>query len=819
MDGYYNIIEFVVADRAIQGGIEGESNSVYRALRLELEGDFVWRAGMEASVYSFRCPYDEFEKLGGNADREGELRFYYSRSAGLPDWRIKRMRIIDVVPLQIGLGADQKRRIIDYRILIADMREGWVWPRGGNLRVLWDYGDEDPAYSSKVNPKEVPAERHKDNSVLMEACLVMMGVKLYSIDLAVDNVPPIRDLEWRGNHAPTELAKLLEHCGAVLALDSSGMVRIVPIGSGLAPTVPEGQRLGDDLVLPSIDRRPPTVIVTSEPSAVINTATVKGPSSATWQFVAQHGNGTWKPQDQLYELLGGMTPAEMVRDHFMNAPAMHRERMRRQFFRFIRLRTDSKRMRMLRSLYTKDDAGVIGPRPVAVVARVAVVGQDGTFVNETMDCGAAYLHYGNEKGVPFPIIQVSQRLGRVRVDGVDDPDAEFVELAADDMTVQFSHEVIEEFEASAGKASAGKAAAGKAAAAYYQAGYRWDGKAAVKLSDGDLRNALAGGRDAWVIQRPELVEYRLDGEPLNRDELDEMAVRIAAVHLRGALAGEAKLTSVMGWCSAELSGLVSEIKLSQRPPAMWIRQNTWFAPSSSVRMDLWRKERKAAEAYPGQLATAGTAVAQGADAAKQPVVPLMPSTQGGGGADSLVIVKITGTGQGGKYTGQIGRGRSTAATAGQLAMPVGMTFDETGTCLVLDLDEDGLPTHWIQVGACVPGKIVGRTAGTPGVPIVMISGGLARTANAQTLPGTGEGTDTPDTATWSRGAAGAGTSYGDCPVSVPVTTRVVYDPAVGKRVLYGMQRWLTYSARGELVAVSAETRYEVDVTAPCVVTP
>jgi hypothetical protein len=164
-----------------------------------------------------------------------------------------------------------------------------------------------------------------------------------------------------------------------------------------------------------------------------------------------------------------------------------------------------------------------------------------------------------------------------------------------------------------------------------------------------------------------------------------------------------------------------------------------------------------------------------------------------------VVVQITGTaGGGGKYSGQILGGNSGAGTSGNLAMPEGLSG--AGPALILNEEEDGLSGHRLAVPCYAIGEIVGVSGGQT---VVMIRGALGATAGATSLAGSGV---SADSGSWSR--AGSGT-----PVTVTMQTRTVWDSGDG--VLYGYSRNLSFDARGELVAVSAESQYTIDTPTAC----
>lgn len=162
------------------------------------------------------------------------------------------------------------------------------------------------------------------------------------------------------------------------------------------------------------------------------------------------------------------------------------------------------------------------------------------------------------------------------------------------------------------------------------------------------------------------------------------------------------------------------------------------------------------------------------------------------------VVQITGASGGGKYTGSILTGASSAASSGTLAMPEGMRAGPGA--LILNQEEDGQTGHRLKVPCYAVGQIVGVSKG---LTVVMIRGALGATGGPTSLAGSGL---SPDSTTWSRSSDGT-------PVLITLQARTFWDSTGG--VLYAYQRNLTFDARGLLVSVSAETQVTVDVPTAC----
>jgi len=185
-----------------------------------------------------------------------------------------------------------------------------------------------------------------------------------------------------------------------------------------------------------------------------------------------------------------------------------------------------------------------------------------------------------------------------------------------------------------------------------------------------------------------------------------------------------------------------------------------------------------------------------------------------GGKEKVAGVIAANAAGGGKYDGKVLTGRSTAAAAGNLGMPEGLDAPAASDALVLNLDEDGLPTHWLKTGTYFEGVKVGMTEEATPRMIVVIPRGVARTASPSTLGSGAEGSETADTKEWQRDAVAAGDVYGDCPLEAWFVSRTVYNEA-GDEILYQMMRKASFDAQGRLWKISAETRVTVDEPDDC----
>jgi hypothetical protein len=167
---------------------------------------------------------------------------------------------------------------------------------------------------------------------------------------------------------------------------------------------------------------------------------------------------------------------------------------------------------------------------------------------------------------------------------------------------------------------------------------------------------------------------------------------------------------------------------------------------------------------------------------------------------AIVLISGPATG-GGKYTGQVLGGTSTATATGTLAMPEGLTAGDDA--LILNEEETGLSGHRLAPGSFAVGRVAGRTNGT----VIVVIRGAAGATSGPTALGDGSGGSVGAQGTsWSKGADAT-------PVDLWVQTRTVWDSSTGTLLAY--VRKLSFDARGLLYAVSGEDSVTVDVATAC----
>lgn len=700
---------------------------------LSLEGQWVMSAGLKPNVNRAIVPFTQFDLLSkGDAFLDaGTVEFWFSTRPGqsaAPDVSLAGWRIVDVEATESGTPRGMNAsRITEYRLHLADARERFIAPKGGILT------------RGSINGSGLRKEELTRNSILIRWCLEAMGITA-SIPEDVDAIEPARGLQWNGTHAPTELAKLLDHCFAAFLVMPDGRFRVEMMVNGNEPAIPVGRQAGVTK-LPGIGRRGKTIVITSAPYPVIDTRTMAGPSETTWEFVVRDYSKSdpfktapgWAPIEKYVPAVaGGVQASAATIKHFQDiADPDIRTRLLYDAWRFIRLSAevfDPRKSPGLRVL-VNDDGTLSIPR---VRAKTVIRGVNGGLTTATTLVDVPVLELLTDQKTGQLIVALPHAIGKVAIDDAPDFYEQFLPLKDGELEVEMS------FEASAdGKKQ------------YFTTGYHLSGKGIEKLKEDETRSIISSpGSDAVFLSRRELRLRLRNKEEINRDELEVRAKTIAAQYLAGSQDSYI-IQMASGFLPGQLSGKLAEVRWDQRAAMTTFKVNSWHYPlQAAANREALLSSLK--EAFSGQSQTQQERQEMGGSGASQPAVSVLPASGQASSADTLVVVKITASGQDGKFSGQIGRGRSTAGTANALAMPEGLEFTEAGTCLVLHLAEDGLPGHrWLRTGSYVLGKVVGRTAATNPLPIVMVVGpkdGMTF-AVAVTKDGGADGTQTT-AATW-----------------------------------------------------------------------
>ncbi len=611
---------------------------------------WILRAGVEPTLNSGLVSAADFQAIG--AARTGAVAFYHNVApgAGGPDVVMRNVTIVNAVPEVWGLdeaGAaavragtaklHERRRGMVMRLHFADFRHRFVAPRGGMVT------------RGTLNAKGGPAQY--SNGELIQICLEAMGFTAgqYLIDKRVNDVPPPRDLHWLANHAPTELAKVLDQCGAVFCPQSDGRVRIDLVGRGPEPAVSEELLIGRT-PLPDFDRRGRTVVMTTGVAGVIKSKTMIGPTSGaaagTWEFVAQDfvlvpgtKDGFHKDEDgiermylgQRYEAwrplvelsyLNGKTPIEHVRNDFADIEGSDRDNARRQFYRYLRLSPMAQGLIPLRKLYGGKD-GIFSD--VRIRARAAR--QDGerrlwSNVDEHVEVFAGLMKHFKEPAepgkpvLPSVIIEVPDRLLRVDTPNAVDLDASAEELRFGDLEVTVSYyEVVRD-----GNGKAVLDSKGNQYPQTFNLGFTNEAGEVRELTESELAAALTDP-ETLIIHRPDQALVDFEGNASNRGELVAEFTRRAPRYMRTDDDPPVHVLAV-GFVKCELSGRVAEVVYSQDGVSTTCQVNTWFLPAGTIRLDDWKRLFDAGGAFPGQATHTAERIANGAPESRQPVVPL-----------------------------------------------------------------------------------------------------------------------------------------------------------------------------------------------------
>ncbi len=570
MDQKFNIITFTVT-----GGHVDDNGGP--TLTLKLDGEWVISCGLEPNINRAIVPFTEFDKLpagpsggGPNPDQIGTINFYYSADpakGGKPDYSIQNVRIVDVAA---NLVAECKAtpagkstlRIAEYVLFFADFREKIVPPRGGRLLDgPLNIGSDDINYPT-------PLASPHDNQDLAHRCLKAMGLDNEVPD-AVKSFHPLMNLQWHGAHAPTELAKILEHCNAVFAPQSSGEGLVFTTGSGDLPSVSQ-DRKEYQLTLPGIDRRGKTVIFSSAPTAVCDTYQLSGVDHTTggsnpliYMCKSAGPSGAWGPM--------GPSQASNIQNHSPYPPDAYRALQ-------INPDTFDPRLRpVLRRVFSSDSV----PNRSALTVSATIATQDlgGAWNNSTdTNIDVTHVYEGN-------IIVLAQRLGKVSTPDTGNVDGQFEEIDSGPL-------VTVTVESTAPCPSNNVLLVRE----FFYSGWRRDAGTGTptQLSDDEVNNALADpGQDVVIIHRPEMRLVRnqtgasditqkySSGETDNKADLTTRCQQLADRYLRGSGSPAVEIAA-KGFLSAEVNGKVAEIRIDQDRCRTVFKVQTWWIPSGQT---------------------------------------------------------------------------------------------------------------------------------------------------------------------------------------------------------------------------------------------
>jgi hypothetical protein len=168
----------------------------------------------------------------------------------------------------------------------------------------------------------------------------------------------------------------------------------------------------------------------------------------------------------------------------------------------------------------------------------------------------------------------------------------------------------------------------------------------------------------------------------------------------------------------------------------------------------------------------------------------------------LVPVRITANADGGGiYVGEflIGSPDVVRTTEADLGATAG--FEGSAECLIVNAEENGLPTHWLKVDDYAIGKVVGVENDEDGKPVVLLDGGYYRVALDQLFGLDASNADYK----WQRDdVEDAPTKlYGDGPVTVVLANDLsVTDNLDGTATFVWAKRTAKYDAGGRLFEIT-----------------
>jgi hypothetical protein len=394
-----------------------------------------------------------------------------------------------------------------------------------------------------------PGQTLVNCQTLAAACLSAMGAG-GSAPATMNAVSPPRQIEWLGAHAPSELARLLEHTGHVYCPHSSGLGVIQRLLTGGVPTIP-ADRVVSDITVPGVSRLPQIAIFISSPNAVIRTYNDQAATAPGWEFVAQNpANG------YAWEALDVAAAETNVRNGFKDVAEKDRQLAHDQVFRCIRLKSDRfDRLQspLLREVYLPDGT-VDQPHLITTVA--VQDPQSGAWLNRQTRLNAQTVDGTNN------ILVFDRRIGKVKdADERADFDPFFLKIDAATLKPAYSVEDWQD---------------GKKVYAVY--GFEISGGAAGAMSESAARSYLTGYRpDTGIFSAPELQCVWLNDDTSNESDLATAAQGMAQALLVEGLSP--RTIHLKGYYPCEINGRVSEVSYSPESPATTITIDGWSCPS------------------------------------------------------------------------------------------------------------------------------------------------------------------------------------------------------------------------------------------------
>lgn len=697
-------------------------------LWLGLDGEFEMTAGVKPNVNAFTCFYRDFQQLllgDGQIParrRQGRLEFFHSEiwdvgqggPQGGPDLTLQRMEIVDAEVLAVGVDG-----ITTVRVFVADRRHTLVWPRGGVV----DSGEINKQPHDGNRGVDANGNPIRKAGYLVRHCLTRMGLEITipgELDTG-DLAAPV-DVEWRGNHAPTELEQILDGLGYLFTIDAEGAYAIVRRDAGPQPTFPPEAMPTPAL---GVDRRGATVVFSSYPYPATDTREVTGlgdykkpdAEKDVLEYVF------WNPKEGKFvnlaeamkDLWGGKDPKQLLQEGYVEGYSQEWVKVvTDSAFRCIRINPKhpdwGERPFLARVVEDRD-------RGLSTVAQVKairpILGADGLWRNTTdqVPIHAVHLMDGGRALV------FGDYLMKIDPDAepAADPRRHLIPLTKDDLTVTATVECRVKEKGADGVE--------QWLPEYFHVGFVSLLGRIRRLGDAELKLAMLKP-ETMIVPRPDLQLRRKDGVDQNRERMQDKAFNYAPFYIKGS--GEPSTrVAIPGFAPYVPGARISRVRIGQSPPMTTVEVNTWYFPHVQVylRRDKRSGPRAAQqpqqEAFPKQAETALARSAQGFSGAAPPVAAVAPFPSVALAASGQPIVKIVGTEKGGAhYKGKLMKGSAGKSPAAKpdADLPLKAVEGDGGMlegddCLVLNLDEASgkadasgnlRRTHWAYLGTSVP---------------------------------------------------------------------------------------------------------------------
>jgi hypothetical protein len=730
------------------GGASGSS-----PVALTLEHPWKLSAGLKPDINQAIVPFHEYDKIG-DANQSGQVEFWFLRdpaaappaggggagAAASADVVIANVRIADIDPLALATvrtsTGQTATRFSEYRLSFSDFRDAFVPPRGGRLMYgPINVGPTPTAGTNApppVNANNVPATAEYSVLQLVTFCLLAMGLAVPQAGLpaTLNQVDAPRDIKWFGNHAPTELEKLLTLSGHVFCPHLDGTFSLEQLTATGSPNI--GAPSSASGILPNgtatkIDHRGKYVVITSCPTRPAVTQTVQGPADAGFQFVCQNSTGEWVSINAC-DLIPSNDPATAFKTKCASVAVKNRATLLSQLYTFIQLSATIAPPVLSPILACRLEADGSTP-DILVTANAA-----------TADAPSGGLREWSNSPTPVQFVVTTRLLGNILalnapIQQVTGPTPDryggFQALGPTDLSVRFS---IERWQPDPGAPGNGQT---QPLPEYYLSG--WESTVAgtpSQLSDADTQNAITGQmHNVIIIDRPELQLLVVDGEEINRATLDASAAKIAGQYL--ALGSQTLTVQArVGFSTCQPSGLVASVEWDQEKVTTTVRCNDWFTAASAVGIHDIRKLEGGtgrgqgdSEAHPHESATQSRRSSLGASGNSPRVLPLVPSpTLAGGYATPWGWSTGPLAGVGGAYNGMVLTNPAQAITVGagfieiSFSAGVGSGSPAAGTACVIIVPAENDSTI-----ASLPSQVLIGLTPMPPMPALSAALGVAAT--------------------------------------------------------------------------------------------